>query len=255
MTAPKYKHVRACILFTWDTGTSVPFWQAIKLQPVFGDEIQCWKALQVIHRVLLGGPHVILGEAMNERAYLDNISRMSGGVSGTTSTTIYSDRNTRTSVSYRDLIRLYVQYLMYKLEFHSTHPLFTGNFDYEEFMAQKTVDDLNEGYHMVQDLQELLDRLEPFYRTLLGACGHSECRMSALIPVIEESHALYKFITSLLSALHSVVDSKDPLVLLDTRFEGQFWSLKSFYDDCRKMNYLTNLTDIPKLTVLSTKTK
>jgi hypothetical protein len=46
---------------------------------------------------------------------------------------------------YATLINAYVQTLAVKLQFHKQHPLFTGTFDYEEYIAQNGVTDPNEG--------------------------------------------------------------------------------------------------------------
>lgn len=39
-----------------------------------------------------------------------------------------------------------MHFLLAKLDFHQTHSEFTGNFDYEEYLSLKGVDDLDEGY-------------------------------------------------------------------------------------------------------------
>lgn len=57
--APKQKHVRACILFTWDYKRSEPFWAMMRASPVLGDEVQTWKALVVVHKVLRGGHPIV----------------------------------------------------------------------------------------------------------------------------------------------------------------------------------------------------
>ena len=57
--APKQKHVRACILFTWDYKRSEPFWAFLRASPVLGDEIQTWKSLVLVHKVLRGGHPVV----------------------------------------------------------------------------------------------------------------------------------------------------------------------------------------------------
>ena len=73
-TAPKQKHVRSttwllfeilyeislgCIVFAWDYGTSLPFWASLKLHPILSDQIPCFKALITIHKLLVGGPHLV----------------------------------------------------------------------------------------------------------------------------------------------------------------------------------------------------
>lgn len=54
--------------------------------------------------------------------------------------------DTWTGHGYGALIKAYVHFLLAKLDFHQTHPEFTGNFDYEEYLSLKGVDDLDEGY-------------------------------------------------------------------------------------------------------------
>ena len=49
---------------------------------------------------------------------------------------------------YGTLIRSYVEFLRAKLAYHRRHPEFNGNFDYEDYISLKNVDDPNEGYVM-----------------------------------------------------------------------------------------------------------
>lgn len=49
------------------------------------------------------------------------------------------------STGYAVLIRTYVDFLKSKLAYHRIHPEFNGNFDYEEYISLKNVDDPNEG--------------------------------------------------------------------------------------------------------------
>lgn len=105
-------------------------------------------------------------------------------------------------------------------------------------------------YQTISDLQDLLDRLETFHRVIFNhfrPSHHNECRIASLVPVVEESYGMYKFVTSMLSAMHMMVESPDPLVLLVERYIQQFWSLKRFYEECSKIRYLTSLINIPKL--------
>lgn len=95
-----------------------------------------------------------------------------------------------------------------------------------------------------------MDKLEDFHRVVFNnfkPSSHNECRIASLVPVIEESYGIYKFITSMLSAMHALVDSPDPLILLVERYASQFRSLKRFYEECNKIRYLTSLINVPKL--------
>ena len=47
-------------MFTWDWKTAQPFWIALKLHLSLGDEIQCFKALIMIHKVVRDGHRCVL---------------------------------------------------------------------------------------------------------------------------------------------------------------------------------------------------
>jgi huntingtin-interacting protein 1-related protein len=51
----------------------------------------------------------------------------------------------------------------------------------------------------------LQDQIESFQRlvfTHLGRSGNNECRISSLVPLVKESWGIYRFITSMLRAMH-----------------------------------------------------
>jgi hypothetical protein len=73
-TAPKQKHVRSmsvvaaydsavgthprlpeCIVYTWDYHSSTSFWSSLRAQPILSDEVQTFKALITVHKVLQEG--------------------------------------------------------------------------------------------------------------------------------------------------------------------------------------------------------
>lgn len=234
--APKQKHVRACIVYTWDYQSSSNFWACLRMQPVLTDQVVCYKALITIHKVLVGGPHIVLGEALGQANFFESCIRQHGSVT--------------LGYGYGPLIQAYCEFLLAKLEFHRTHPEFTGNFDYEEYVSLKGVSNLDEGYQTIERLMELAERVDRFQRTVfinVRPMIQNECRIASLVPLVEESYGIYKFITSMLSAMHLCVESADPLVPLVERYNGQFWALKKFYGECETLRYLTSLIEIPKL--------
>jgi hypothetical protein len=75
-TAPKQKHVRSkfmhfrnpelkpplleCTVYTWDHRSAAVIWNIVKVQPLLSDEVQAFKALILIHRVVKDGhPNVM----------------------------------------------------------------------------------------------------------------------------------------------------------------------------------------------------
>jgi len=128
-TAPKQKHVRGCILYTWDTKSSQGFWSTLKLQNPQGDEVQAFKSLVTIHKVLRDGHPSVLLQGFRELSYLEILAS-------------YSQRTPR---GYSQLLRAYVNFLKTKLNFHQARPEFRGNMSYEDYLALKQSSNPNEG--------------------------------------------------------------------------------------------------------------
>ena len=209
------------------------------MQPVLSDPIQCFKALVTIHKLLVNGPPIVLTESLHESGFLEQCARIHSG-------------SMSRSTGYGPLISSYVSFLLTKLDFHRLHQEFTGNFDYEEYLSMKGVQDLDEGYKTIDEMMELQERLDLFQKSVFEnhggfSAGGSECRVSAFVPLIDESYGMYKFVTSMLSAMHLAVDSPDPLILLVERYNKIFYALKAFYAECSKIKYLTSLVAIPQL--------
>jgi len=75
-SAPKQKHVRSmcrsseicqrayisteAIVYTWDYHSSISFWSGLRVQPILADEVQTFKALITVHKVLQEG-HPVVG--------------------------------------------------------------------------------------------------------------------------------------------------------------------------------------------------
>jgi predicted nucleic acid-binding Zn-ribbon protein len=233
--APKQKHVRSCVVYTWDYKTSRSFWNALRLLNVYSDEIMCFKALITIHKVLREGHPIVLREALKEKDLLDSLKNyyMSNSYSG-----------------YASLIRHYVEFLYRKLDFHRQHPDFTGDFNYEEYISLRGVMDLNEGFLTVTELMQLLDDVDSLQKSVFASFVtllNNECRISSLVPLVEESYGLYLFITSMLRAMHTTTTAVEVLAPLRDKYVQQFRQLKTFYHNAENLKYLTSLITVPKL--------
>ncbi|KIY51265.1 ANTH-domain-containing protein [Fistulina hepatica ATCC 64428] len=234
-TAPKQKHVRKCIVFTWDYHTSISFWSGLRVQPILADEVQTFKALITVHKVLQEGHPATIKEAHGQTAWLETCSR-----------TVGSDG----SRGYTPLIRGYVQFLLAKLRFHRLRPEFNGLFEYEEYVTLKGIDDPNEGYETISDLMGLQDQIDSFQKMIFSHFRHSannECRISALVPLVKESWGIYRFITSMLRAMHRRTNDTEALEPLRDRYVAQHHALRKFYYECSNLKYLTGLINVPKL--------
>lgn len=113
----------------------------------------------------------------------------------------------------------------------------------------------------------LQDQIESFQRMVFTHFRHSannECRISALVPLVKESWGIYRFVTSMLRAMHrsknfchsfisvklneySGTNDHDALEPLRQRFNSQHHNLRKFYYECSNLKYLTGLINVPKL--------
>ncbi|KAG1757137.1 ANTH domain-containing protein [Suillus lakei] len=234
-SAPKQKHVRKCIVYTWDYHSSISFWSGLRVQPILSDEVQTFKALITVHKVLQEGHPVTIKEAHGQAGWLETCARTVA---------------TEGQRGYGPLIKTYVQFILAKLRFHRLRPEFNGLFEYEEYISLKGIDDPNEGYETISDLMGLQDQIESFQRMVFSLFRHSannECRISALVPLVKESWGIYRFITSMLRAMHRRTNDHDALEPLRQRFNSQHYNLRKFYYECSNLKYLTGLINVPKL--------
>lgn len=73
-----------------------------------------------------------------------------------------------------------------------------------------------------------------------------QCRLSPLIPLIQDSNQLYDFLVRIMFKLHGNLPN-DVLQGHRDRFRAIFTQLKSFYNQSRSLQYFVNLITIPKL--------
>ncbi|KAF8470120.1 ANTH domain-containing protein [Kalaharituber pfeilii] len=234
-TAPKRKHVRSCIVYTWDHKSSQSFWAGMKVQPIQADEVQTFKALICIHKVLQEGHPVTIREAHQHTGWLESLMRSiaGDGLRG-----------------YGPLIREYVFFLLSKLRFHRHHPEFNGTFEYEEYISLKTINDPNEGYETITDLMKLQDQIDSFQKLVFSHFRHganNECKIASLVPLVHESYGIYRFVTSMLRAMHTSTGNDEVLEPLRTTYNAQHYRLVKFYYECSTLRYLTSLITVPKL--------
>jgi hypothetical protein len=103
--------VRSCIVYTWDHKSSASFWQGMKVQPIMADEVQTFKALITVHKVLQEGHPTALKEAQANTGWLESLARSTQGDG---------------MKGYGKMISEYVYFLQAKLAFHRQHPEFNG---------------------------------------------------------------------------------------------------------------------------------
>lgn len=231
---PKRKHVRACIVYTWDHKNSRAFWNAVKVQPLQSDEVQLFKALIMIHKVLQEGHPNTLKDAFRNRDFLASLA------------TVFPTHGS----SYGRLVSQYDKYILHKLDFHRNNPGFNGIFEYEEYISLRAVNDPNEGFESIvqlMDLQDLINDLQKLIFATIHQTPKNLCKVSALVPLIAESYGIYKFCTSMLRALYQQLGPDEALNFLFERFDSQHFMLRDFYTDSQAIKFLTSLITIPRL--------
>ncbi|CAI5760412.1 unnamed protein product [Candida verbasci] len=231
---PKRKHVRACIVYTWDHKNSRAFWNAVKIQPLQSDEIQLFKALIMIHKVLQEGHPNTLKDAYRNRDFIASLA------------TVFPTHGS----AYGRLINQYDKYILQKLDFHRNNPGFNGTFEYEEYISLRAVNDPNEGYEAILQLMDLQDSINDLQKLIFASIYHTQsnlCKVSVLVPLISESYGIYKFCISMLKAMYQQLGADEALTVLLDRFESQHFMLRGFYTDCHSIKFLTSLITIPKL--------
>lgn len=236
-TAPKRKHVRSCILYTWDHKSASFFFEILKSQPFVAHEIQIFKMLIVIHKVVQEGHPSALKQAMREREWIKSLERI----------------HPTNGTEYGKLIKEYVRYLVKKLNFHATHKGFhNGIFEYEEYVSLVNVSDPDEGYETIIELMGLMNAIDNYtqfvFATLQNNADNNNCKIASLIPMVAETYGIYKFITSMLRAMYRQLGEGDPaLQPLKERYNSQHARLFEFYADCSSIKFLTTLVTIPRL--------
>lgn len=96
-------------------------------------------------------------------------------------------------------------------------------------------------------LQDQIESFQKLIFQMFRGSNTNECRISALVPLVKESFGIYKFITSMLRAMHRRTEDEDVLLSLRERYNAQHFNLRRFYYECSNLKYLTGLINVPKL--------
>ncbi|KAI9795492.1 MAG: sla2 Src-like adaptor 2 [Piccolia ochrophora] len=215
------------------------------IQPILADEVQTFKALITIHKVLQEGHPITIKEAQGNINWLESLTRGITGEGLRGASLLWALNR-----GYGQLIREYIYFLLAKLAFYRQHPEFNGTFEYEEYISLKSINDPNEGYETISDLMTLQDQIDSFQKLVFSHFrngANNECRISSLVPLVQESYGIYKFITSMLRAMHTTTGDDEALEPLRGRYDAQHHRLLKFYYECSNLRYLTSLITVPKL--------
>ncbi|XP_056646802.1 huntingtin-interacting protein 1 isoform X1 [Diorhabda sublineata] len=239
-TPVKQKHVRSAIIGTFHTQSAKIFWAYALRLPAMDDRIVAWKLCHVIHKVLREGHPLCLVDSQRHKNDLDEIGKLWGHL----------------KEGYGKMIRLYTYLLINKLEFHMRNPRFPGHLGVTaEELESIAGNDINNYFEMTVEMFDYLDHIldlqEAVFSSLNMARSNSmtsagQCRLSPLIPCIQDASKLYDYCVKIMFKLHMTLPP-DTLSGHRERFLKQFRSLKKFYESTSNMQYFKDLIAIPPL--------
>ncbi|XP_035391320.1 huntingtin-interacting protein 1-related protein-like [Electrophorus electricus] len=236
----KEKYARTILLGTHKEGGAVTFWSHAVSLPLASSAIVSWKFCHLLHKVLRDGHP---NSARDSRGHCPNIKQM-----GTLWGTLH-DR-------YGHIVALYAKYLCIKIEFHCKHKEISPNLETPDEVLEKAIAvDIN---NVFETTDEVLDYMEAALRlqetvfrqlesnSTSSATPVGQCRLSPLVPVIQDCGPLYHFLVKLLFKLHSRIPV-DALLGHRERFRDQFNSLTQFFEKSRSIEFFKTLIQIPDL--------
>ncbi|KAK1800839.1 hypothetical protein P4O66_006013 [Electrophorus voltai] len=185
---------------------------------------------------------------------------------------------------YGHIVALYAKYLCIKIEFHCKHKEISPNLETPDEVLEKAIAvDINNVNMVTSEIMQnaslyikgmtsvacdmhfkVLGVFSVMWVLLLYFCARDavfrqlesnstssatpvgQCRLSPLVPVIQDCGPLYHFLVKLLFKLHSRIPV-DALLGHRERFRDQFNSLTQFFEKSRSIEFFKTLIQIPDL--------
>ncbi|XP_044753596.1 huntingtin-interacting protein 1 isoform X2 [Coccinella septempunctata] len=236
----KQKHVRSAIIGTFHTQGARTFWAIVTKLPAMEDQIVAWKLCHVVHKILREGHPLCLVDSQRHVKDLDEIGKL------------WSHLND----GYGRMIRLYASLLMTKLEFHKRNPRFPGHLGVTpEELESIAGNDINNYFEMSVEMFDYLDNILDLQAAVFGSLNMArsnsmtntgQCRLSPLVPCIQDASKLYDYCVKILFRLHYALPP-DTLTGHRDRFMKIFRILKEFYNNTTNLQYFKDLISIPSL--------
>jgi len=239
-TPAKEKHVRRTIIGTWQERGCSTFWNVLGRMPLPSQNIMCWKALMVFHKILREGhPNCLKDSYVFKRTLKDLYS-------------IYkSTRNL-----YGELISHYLRALQCKVEFHHKYPKIPGSLAFtDDNNFRIPYRDINDVFHFAVELLDYQDLFltlkDEIMKTLDKSKNNSQvlsaqCRIAPMVPLLKECSCLYDMIVFVMKKLHKCLPP-DTLSGHRSRFNQEFSRLKQFIQDASTFAFITALMPMPEL--------
>ncbi|MDP2434896.1 MAG: hypothetical protein Q8P67_04070 [archaeon] len=238
--APKRKHVRNMVLRSWRENGLAGFYRDAARLPLDTDAVMCYRSLIVFHKLLHEGPPNALLDAHGNLGWLDGLHQMwsmrpSGG-------------------GYGGLIKAYTAMLKAKVLLHATHQQLPGSLSPSEFEASVERSGQRLALRFLKDATQRLIALQEAVQTMqetiysLEQALLTEVKVSALIPLVQESWNDYGLTVSLLQRAVAQTSEDDQEVgFLLQHFYEQYPRIRRFYEETSTVQYVTSTISVPSL--------
>ncbi|XP_070573421.1 LOW QUALITY PROTEIN: huntingtin-interacting protein 1-like [Ptychodera flava] len=236
----KEKHCRSAIIGTFQEKGAGTYWSVCGKLPLQGNPIVCWKFCHVCHKVLREGHPNALTDSQKYKTHIEDLGKMWGHL----------------QEGYGKLIAAYTLLIITKLEFHLKNPKMPGNLQMSaDELDQIAEGDVNNFFQLSVELFDYLDAVlatqdavfnsfDPARSNSMTSTG--QCRLAPLIPMIQDSSALYDLSVKILFKLHACLPP-DTLSGHRERFRQQFKALKEFFRKASNLQYFKRLIQVPTL--------
>ncbi|XP_062502731.1 huntingtin-interacting protein 1-like [Corticium candelabrum] len=237
--AMKEKHCRSVVIGTHQEKGCTIFWSLLKNRfQLEKQNITCWKAAMVIHKVLRAGHPNVLDQSYR---HLDRLKQL-GQTWGQ-----YLD-------AYSKLIHAYCCVICAKLDFHRRNPAFPQTLNFKDQKIPVQDNDINGYFQLAVEVFDFQATILKLQKLIFGSLDPSRpasatsvhCRVAPLVPIVEESAALYQMSLKLMHQLHSSLPI-ETLTGHRERFYKQYSELFKFYFSADNLQYLETLVSVPKL--------
>ncbi|XP_021962391.1 huntingtin-interacting protein 1 isoform X2 [Folsomia candida] len=239
-TAVKEKHVRSAIIGTYQERGASTFWECVHRLPTKEHAVLCWKFCFVLHKVLREGHENVIRDSQRYKPMLRELGKFWGLLKS----------------GFGGLIKDYCALLEIKLTFHLRNQRIPGNLDMDYADLVNSVGDNEDAFfqlsvEMLDYLDAILELQADIFKTMDQSRCNSmtpagQCRLTPLIPCIQDSMILYDYTTKILFHLHSKL-SPDLLEGHRQRFLKVFRELSQLYEKTMSLQYFKNLIAIQLL--------
>jgi huntingtin interacting protein 1 len=160
--------------------------------------------------------------------------------------------------AYSKLIQAYYNVVCAKLDFHHRNPKFPQTLNFKDQLIPVEDNDINGYFQLAVEVFDFQATILKVQQLIFGSMDPSRpatatsvhCRIAPLVPIVEESAALYHMSLTLMRRLHSSLPI-ETLTGHRERFYKQHTELHKFYFSASNLQYLETLVTVPALPEVS----